>query len=118
MAVKSKAKSQEETQSEMLDALRHRRRDGIAARGLEGVMAAEVYLDPQAMSCVAAATAIRAAPEAGAEQMDQLLFGERFDVIEEEADEDIKRLAGVGDEAERVGREIADQRAVSRSHRK
>mgnify|MGYP001106392336 CR=1 FL=1 len=59
-------------------------RDGIAARGLEGVMAAEVYLDPQTMSCAAAATAIRAAPEAGAEQMDQLLFGERFDVIEEE----------------------------------
>jgi cell wall-associated NlpC family hydrolase len=59
-------------------------RDGIAARALEGVMAAEVYLDPQAMSCAAAATAIRAAPEAGAEQMDQLLFGERFDVIEEE----------------------------------
>lgn len=59
-------------------------RDGVAARSLEGVIEAEVYLDPKAMSCTAAATAIRAAPDAAAEQMDQLLFGERFEVIEEE----------------------------------
>lgn len=59
-------------------------RDGVAARSLEGILAAEVYLDPKAMSCVAAAAAIRSAPEAGAEQMDQLLFGERFEVLEEE----------------------------------
>lgn len=59
-------------------------RDGVAARSLEGVMEAEVYLDPKAMSCGVAAAAIRAAPDAGAEQMDQLLFGERFEVIEEE----------------------------------
>ncbi|MDZ4373131.1 MAG: NlpC/P60 family protein [Phenylobacterium sp.] len=59
-------------------------RDRVAARSLEGILAAEVYLDPKAMSCVAAAAAIRSAPEAGAEQMDQLLFGERFEVLEEE----------------------------------
>lgn len=59
-------------------------RDGIAARSLEGVLEAEVYLDPKAMSCVAAATAIRSAPDANSEQMDQLLFGERFEVLEEE----------------------------------
>ena len=59
-------------------------RDGIAARGLEGVIEAEVYLDPKAMSCGAAAAAIRAAPDANAEQLDQLLFGERFEVLEEE----------------------------------
>lgn len=59
-------------------------RDGVAARSLEGVLEAEVYLDPKAMSCTAAAAAIRSAPDAGAEQMDQLLFGERFEVIEEE----------------------------------
>jgi cell wall-associated NlpC family hydrolase len=59
-------------------------RDGVAARSLEGVIEAEVYLDPKAMSCTAAAAAIRSAPDAGAEQMDQLLFGERFEVIEEE----------------------------------
>ena len=33
-------------------------RDGIAARSLEGVLEAEVYLDPKAMSCMAAASAI------------------------------------------------------------
>ena len=59
-------------------------RDGIAARSLEGVLEAEVYLDPKAMSCLAAASAIRSAPDANAEQMDQLLFGERFEVLEEE----------------------------------
>ena len=59
-------------------------RDGIAARSLEGVLEAEVYLDPKAMSCMAAAAAIRSGPDANAEQMDQLLFGERFEVLEEE----------------------------------
>ena len=59
-------------------------RDGIAARSLEGVMEAEVYLDPKAMSATAPATAIRAAASADSEQMDQLLFGERFEVLEEE----------------------------------
>lgn len=59
-------------------------RDGVAARSLEGVIEAEVYLDPKAMSCMAAATGIRAAPDANSEQMDQLLFGERFEVLEEE----------------------------------
>lgn len=59
-------------------------RDGIAALSLEGVIEAEVYLAPKAMSCVAPAAAIRSGPDAGAEQMDQLLFGERFEVLEEE----------------------------------
>ena len=59
-------------------------RDGIAARSLEGVIEAEVYLDPKAMSCGAAAAAIRAAPDGHSEQLDQLLFGERFEVLEEE----------------------------------
>lgn len=59
-------------------------RDGIAARSLEGVLEAEVYLDPKAMSGMAPAAAIRATADAGSEQMDQLLFGERFEVLEEE----------------------------------
>jgi hypothetical protein len=59
-------------------------RDGIAARSLEGVLEAEVYLDPKAMGCVAAAAAIRSASDGSSEQMDQLLFGERFEVLEEE----------------------------------
>jgi cell wall-associated NlpC family hydrolase len=59
-------------------------RDGIAARSLEGVLEAEVYLDPKAMGCLAAAAAIRSAPDANSEQMDQILFGERFEVLEED----------------------------------
>jgi cell wall-associated NlpC family hydrolase len=59
-------------------------RDGIAARGLEGVLPAEVYLDPKTLRCAAPAAAIRSAPDAASEQMDQLLFGELFDVVEEE----------------------------------
>lgn len=59
-------------------------RDGIAGRALEGVLPAEVYLDATTLRCAAPAAAIRRAPEAASEQMDQLLFGELFDVIEEE----------------------------------
>ena len=59
-------------------------RDGIAARSLEGVMEAEVYLDPKAMGCMAPAAGIRRAPDANSEQMDQILFGERFEVLEED----------------------------------
>lgn len=59
-------------------------RDGIAARGLEGALPAEIYLDPKTLRCAAPAAAIRSAPDAASEQMDQLLFGELFDVIEEE----------------------------------
>ena len=59
-------------------------RDGVAARALEGVVAAEVYLDPTPMSCAVAAAGIHRAPDPASEQMDQLLFGETFDVIEEE----------------------------------
>lgn len=59
-------------------------RDGIASAALEGLLSAEVYLEPRTWICAVPATAIRRAPEAGAEQMDQLLFGEGFDVIEEE----------------------------------
>ncbi|WP_397421275.1 C40 family peptidase [Phenylobacterium sp.] len=59
-------------------------RDGIAARRLEGVLEAEVYLDTRVMTCTAPAASIRAVPDAESEQMDQLLFGEWFEVLEEE----------------------------------
>ncbi|WP_309089927.1 C40 family peptidase [Phenylobacterium sp.] len=59
-------------------------RDGIAARWLEGVEPAEVYLDPTPMSCAVPAAGIHRAPDAASEQMDQLLFGERFEVLEED----------------------------------
>jgi cell wall-associated NlpC family hydrolase len=60
-------------------------RDGVGARRLEGVMAVEVYLDPKPMTGGIPATGIHRAPDAASEQMDQLLFGEPFDVLEEEA---------------------------------
>ncbi|CAN7518321.1 NlpC/P60 family protein [Phenylobacterium sp. LjRoot225] len=59
-------------------------RDGIAARGLEGVLAAEVYLDPKPLRCIVPAAGLYRAPDAASEQMDQLLFGEVFEAIEEE----------------------------------
>ncbi|CAN7193230.1 NlpC/P60 family protein [Phenylobacterium sp. LjRoot219] len=59
-------------------------RDGIASRALEGELPAEVYLDPRTLRCAVRAAAIRRAPDAASEQMDQLLFGELFDVVEEE----------------------------------
>lgn len=59
-------------------------RDGIASSALEGLVRAEVYLDPKTMSCAVPAAGIHRAPDAGSEQMDQLLFGEGFEVIEEE----------------------------------
>ncbi|HEX3701191.1 MAG TPA: NlpC/P60 family protein [Phenylobacterium sp.] len=60
-------------------------RDGVAARALEGVLPAEAYLDPKPMTCAVAAAGLHRAAEAGSEQMDQLLFGEPFEVLEEEA---------------------------------
>lgn len=60
-------------------------RDGVAARGLEGLEPAEVYVDRKPMTAAIPATGIHRAPDAGSEQMDQLLFGEPFDVLEEEA---------------------------------
>ena len=60
-------------------------RDGVASRALEGVAAAEVYLDPRPMACAVPAAGIHRAADAASEQMDQLLFGEVFDVLEEEA---------------------------------
>jgi cell wall-associated NlpC family hydrolase len=59
-------------------------RDGIASRALEGIVRAEVYLDPKVMGCAVPAAGIHRAADAGSEQMDQLLFGEIFEVVEEE----------------------------------
>jgi cell wall-associated NlpC family hydrolase len=59
-------------------------RDGIASRSLEGLAAAEVYLDPKAMVCAAPAAGIHRAPDLASEQLDQLLFGETFEAVEEE----------------------------------
>ncbi len=55
--------------------------DGVAARSLEGLMPAGRYVDPLARQCAQPAASIRRAPSAEAEQDDQLLFGEIFDVL-------------------------------------
>jgi hypothetical protein len=60
-------------------------RDGVASRALEGVEPAEVYLEPRPMACKVAAAGVHRAPDLGSEQMDQLLLGEIFDVVEDEA---------------------------------
>ena len=59
-------------------------RDGIAGQALEGLVRAEVYLEPKVLTCTAPAAGLHRMPDAASEQMDQLLFGEVFDVLEEE----------------------------------
>ena len=59
-------------------------RDGIASSALEGLVRAEVYLDPKVRVCAVPAAGIFRAADVVSEQMDQLLFGEPFEVIEDE----------------------------------
>ena len=56
--------------------------DGTAALALEGVLEAGRYLAPQPMQAVFPVAALRRAPSRTAEQLDQLVFGERFEVLE------------------------------------
>lgn len=57
-------------------------RPDLAARWLEGLVPAARYVDPKAMVGAVPLAAIRARPSEAAEQRDQLLFGERFLVLE------------------------------------
>lgn len=59
-------------------------RDGAASLALEGVVAADRYLKPTLRQTRAPSAAIRRAPDGRSEQMDQLLFGELFDVLLEQ----------------------------------
>ncbi|WP_197279346.1 C40 family peptidase [Devosia sp. A16] len=58
-------------------------RDGIAARSLEGIVAAARYVDTVTRQARVPAAALRRAPSPEAEQLDQLLFGEVFEVLDE-----------------------------------
>jgi hypothetical protein len=60
-------------------------RAGRAAARLEGLRAGDRFVRTLAMTVAAPAAPLKAAPEAEAEQLDQLLFGEGFDVLEIEA---------------------------------
>ena len=57
-------------------------RPDLARQELEGVVRAAQFAAARALVVTAANAAIRAAPDAASEQVDQLLFGEGFDVIE------------------------------------
>lgn len=54
-----------------------------ASTDLEGVVPAASYVAPTTRQLTAPSAAIRREARTGAEQMDQLLFGELFDVLEE-----------------------------------
>ena len=57
-------------------------RPDLASAALEGVVRAERFAETTAMRLVIPAAAVRAAPSVDAEQVDQLLFGELFEVLE------------------------------------
>ncbi|MDB5588049.1 MAG: hydrolase Nlp/P60 [Devosia sp.] len=58
-------------------------RDGIAARSLEGIITATRYVDTTMRQTNTPSSALRRAPSRDAEQLDQLLFGELFEVLDE-----------------------------------
>jgi hypothetical protein len=58
-------------------------RDGIAADHLEGVVPAKRFVHGLRKSVIAGSAALRNAPEAGGEQINQALFGETFTVYDE-----------------------------------
>lgn len=60
-------------------------RPDLAEEALEGLAPARAYRPVRAMQCVAPLAPLRKAPEARAAQLDQLVFGEAFDVLEEKA---------------------------------
>lgn len=57
-------------------------RPDLAAAALEGLARAERFVEPVAMQTAVAAASLRMEPRVGAEQADQLLLGEVFDVLE------------------------------------
>lgn len=56
-------------------------RDGLADRRLEGLVSAERFVDVTPMQVSAPLASLRVAPLPDAEQEDQVLFGETFDVL-------------------------------------
>lgn len=58
-------------------------RDGVAARSLAGLVPADRYIDTVARQTAVPSASLRRAPSAGAEQVDQLLYGELFEVLDE-----------------------------------
>jgi cell wall-associated NlpC family hydrolase len=57
-------------------------REDLASEALEGLVRAPRFVAPKPMRVAAPDTAVRAGPDRWAEQVDQLLFGEVFEVLE------------------------------------
>lgn len=60
-------------------------RDGVAGQALEGLVPAEVYLEPRVMACALPVAGIHRTTDPASEMLDQLVFGELFEVLEDEA---------------------------------
>jgi hypothetical protein len=58
-------------------------RDGLASLGLEGLVRADRYVAPTLKVSIVPAAGVLSAPDAAAEQVDQVLFGEGFEVLDE-----------------------------------
>jgi cell wall-associated NlpC family hydrolase len=61
-------------------------RPDLAAADLQGLAPAERYRDRRRMRLVVPVAALRRAPDAAAEQLDQLLYGETFDMLDPQGD--------------------------------
>jgi cell wall-associated NlpC family hydrolase len=61
-------------------------RPDLAAAALEGLVAAGRYAPARPMATTAPAAGLHRGPDAGSEQLDELVFGERFDALEAEGD--------------------------------
>ncbi len=57
-------------------------RQDLAEQALEGVLRADRYRPVEAWQCAVPAAAVRKSPEPGAEQLDQIVFGEAFDALD------------------------------------
>ena len=57
-------------------------RPDLAAQALEGLLAAERYEPVRSMTCLEPSALVRGGPADDAAAVDQVLFGERFDVLE------------------------------------
>jgi cell wall-associated NlpC family hydrolase len=55
----------------------------LAEQALEGLVRAKAFRPVEAWQCAAPSAAVRKAPAAQAEQLDQVVFGEAFDVLEQ-----------------------------------
>ncbi len=67
----------------MLDARVTLARDGIAARSLQAVVPADRYVETTVRQAAVPTVSLRRGASADAEQLDQLLFGELFEVLDE-----------------------------------